>query len=363
MKRRRLVSAAAGWAVAAPAAQAAAGPPAVHAGGPIHLRLATAWPSNAAGAADMVLRFAQRVKALSGGQVQIEVLPADKSGVAPLALLDAVAKGEVDMAHATAYYWTQRSAGFNFFATVPMGMTANEHYAWLRFGGGLALWQQLAAQHGVVALPCGNTGVQMAGWFRRQLTGLESLKGLKLRFPGLGGEVLRKMGAVPVLLPAGEIKQALRDGRLDGAEWITPWPDLALGLHEVCDHYYYPGIHEPGHTLELLVHPPLWHKLGAAHQEILRTAGWLECIEMQAHFSHENAAHLAALQKLKNVQVLRLPNEVMREFRRLTPGVLREATASDALARQIHDSYTTYLRQQLRWAEMADRAYWQARYI
>jgi TRAP-type mannitol/chloroaromatic compound transport system substrate-binding protein len=331
--------------------------------GALHLRLATAWPGNAAGAADIVPRFAQRVKALSGGRLQIEVLPADKSGIAPFGLLDAVAKGEIDMAHATAYYWTRRSPGFNFFATVPMGMTANEHYAWLRFGGGLALWQQLAAQHGVVALPCGNTGVQMAGWFRNKLSGLESLKGLKLRFPGLGGEILRKMGAVPVLLPAGELKEALRDGRLDAAEWITPWPDLALGLHEVCKHYYYPGIHEPGHTLELLVNPALWQRLGPAHQEILRTAGWLECIETQAHFSHENAAHLTQLQQLKGVQVLRLPNDVMREFRRLAPGVLRDATAGNPLARRIHDSYTAYLRQQLRWAEMADRAVWQARYI
>jgi len=362
MLRRTIVTAAAGavgtMAAAADTARAAPASPGVH-----KLRLASAWPAEAAGAAHAVLRFAQRVRALSAGGIQIEVLPADRSGVPALGLMDAVAQGEVDLAHSTAYYWTQRSPGFSFFATVPMGMMANEHYGWLRFGGGLALWQKLAAEHGVMVLPCGNTGVQMGGWFRQPLQGVASLKGLKLRFPGLGGEVLRRLGAEPVLLPAKDLKAALADGRLDGAEWITPWPDVALGLHELCRYYYYPGVHEPSHTLELLINPKVWQRLGEAQREVLQAAAWLECIEMQAHFHHENAGHLDRLQQLRQVQVLRLPNELMRAFRKLAPEVVRDAVAKDAFARRIHDSYTAYLAQQLRWAEMADRAYWQARYV
>lgn len=360
MKRRSWMTAAGGWVAGAPLAAAGTTSPQRAPGRT--LRLATAWPGHAAGAADLVLRFAQRVRQLSGGSLQLEVRHADRSGISPLALLDAVARGEVEMAHSTAYYWTDRSPAFNFFATVPMGMTANEHYAWLRFGGGLALWQKLAADHGVVALPCGNTGVQMGGWFRQPLSGLASLKGLKIRFPGLGGEIFRKMGAQPVLLPVQELKAALADGRLDAVEWVTPWPDLAIGLHEVARHYYYPGIHEPGHTLELLVHPPAWQRLSESEREVLRTAGWLECIEMQAQFAHENARHLARLRRTP-VQLLRWPNELMREFRRLAPQVMQEAAARDPVSRRVHDSYTAHLREQLRWAELADRAYWQSRYI
>lgn len=345
------------------AATGLAGAPLVAHAAPLRLRLATAWPSGAVGAEHMVQRLAQRVQAMSDGELVFELLPADKSGIAPLALLDAVAKGEIDAAHSSAYYWTRRSQGFNFFATVPMGMMANEHYTWLRHGGGMALWEKLAQAHGVFPLACGNTGVQTAGWFRDKVLGLESLRGLKMRFPGLGGDILKAMGAQPVLLPAAEIKPALREGRIDAAEWISPWPDLSMGLHEIVRHCYYPGIHEPGHTLELLINPRVWAGLKPSQQEIIRCAAWLECIEAQAHFGHQNARHLDALQRVKGLQMQRLPNDVTREFRRLAPGVIRAAVEADPLARQIHDSYMLHLREQLRWAELADRAYWQARYI
>jgi TRAP-type mannitol/chloroaromatic compound transport system substrate-binding protein len=337
--------------------------PAIVRASPKRLRLATGWPAGAVGAAHIPARLVERVKTMSDGELDFELLTADKSGIAPLALLDAVAKGDVDAAHTTPYYWTRLSQGFTFFATVPMGMMANEHYTWLRYGGGMALWEKLGLAHGVVPLACGNTGVQTAGWFRDKLLSLDSLKGLKIRFPGLGGEVLKAMGAQPVLLPAAEIKPALRDGRIDAAEWISPWPDLAMGLPEIVNHCYYPGIHEPGHTLELLFHPAAWQRLKPAHQEIVRSACWLECLEAQAQFGHENARHLDTLRRYRNVQVLRLPNDITREFRRLAPNVIRAAVESDPLARQIHDSYFAHLREQLRWAEMADRAYWQARYI
>lgn len=345
------------------AAASLAGAPAVATASPTRVRLATAWPAGALGVAHMPLRLADRVRSMSGGTIDIEILPTERSGIAALSLIDAVAKGEVDAAHSTAYYWTRRSPAFNFFATVPMGMMANEHYGWLRHGGGMALWEQLAATQGVFPLACGNTGMQTAGWFRNTVQSLDSIRGLKIRFPGLGGAILEAMGARPVLLPAGEIKAALRDGRIDAAEWISPWPDLAMGLHEVAPHCYYPGVHEPGHTLELLFNPSAWSRLTGSQQEIIRAAAWLECIEAQAQFAHENAGQIDVMRRTRGVQLHRLPNDVMREFRRLAPDVIRAAVQSDALALRIHDSYMAYLHRQLRWAELADRAYWQARYI
>ena len=330
---------------------------------PTVLTMAAAWPDKLVGLSDTIKRFIRRVETLSSKQLQIKIKFAGESGISPLDMLQAVSSGKVDMSHGTPYYWTQQSAGFNFFATVPFGMNANEHYAWLRYGGGMALWTQLARKHGVVAFPCGNTGVQMAGWMRQKITSVASLKGLKLRYPGLGGEILRRLGAEPVTIAATDIVPALRSGRLDGAEWISPWNDMQLGLHEVCNYYYVPGIHEPGHTMELLINPDVWAKLSPLHQDMVQTASWLEYSEALGQFNHENARSLDVLRKLKNVEVLRLPNDVIRAFRKLAPEVIRDAVQGDELAGEIYKSYANYLQSQLRWAELADRAYWQARYI
>lgn len=328
----------------------------------ITLKLVTAWSEKLGGMVDLLARFSKRVSDLSGGTLLIKGQHQEQAGISALELMDAVASGRIDMAHSTAYYWTKRSTGFNFFATVPFGMMPHEHYAWLRFGGGLDLWHRLASKFGVEVLPCGNTGVQMGGWFRKKILGKEDLRGLKVRYPGLGGEILRQLGAQPVTIPATAIKSGLQSGALDAAEWASPWNDLDLGLQEVCNHYYFPGIHEPGHTLELLINPSVWSRLSRTHQEILRTACWLEFGEMQAQFNHENARAMPRLTGLPQLQVLRFPNDVVREFRRLAPAVIREAVAGDVLAEDISRSYRAFLLKQLRWAELADRAYWQARY-
>ena len=186
---------------------------------------------------------------------------------------------------------------------------------------------------------------------------------MKLRYPGLGGEILKALGANPVTLPGLEIVPALADGRLDGAEWVAPWLDMDLGLHKVCSYYYAPGFHEPSHTAELLFNQRVWDKLSPAHRAILETCAWGESMDMQAQFYHENARALDRLKAVKSVQVLRYPNDVVKAFRQKTPQVIRAAVDGDALAQKVHDSYYGYLRQQLRWAELSERAYWQTRYL
>lgn len=311
---------------------------------------------------DLLSRLSKRVSDLSGGTLLIKGQHQEQADVRALDLMSAVASGRIDMAHSTAYYWTQRSVAFNFFATVPFGMMAHEHYAWLRFGGGFDLWRKLAGKFGVEVLPCGNTGVQMGGWFHKKILNKEDVQGLNVRYPGLGGEIFRRLGAVPVNIPATSIKASLQSGALDAAEWASPWNDLDLGLHEVCNHYYYPGIHEPGHTLELLINPGVWSRLSRTHQEVLRAACWLEFGEMHAQFNHENARAMPRLTSLPQLQVLRFPNDVVREFRKQAPNVIRDAVTGDAMAEEILRSYRAYLQKQLRWAELSDRAYWQARY-
>lgn len=328
----------------------------------VTLSLVTAWSNKLGGMVDLLERFSKRVFDLSAGTLIIKGQHQEESDISALELMGAVASGRIDMAHSTAYYWTKKSIGFNFFATVPFGMMAHEHYAWLRFGGGLELWKGLASKFGVEVLPCGNTGVQMGGWFRKKIITKDDLKGLRVRYPGLGGEIFKRMGAQPVMTPAKAIKVALQSGELDAAEWVSPWNDLDLGLHEVCNHYYYPGIHEPGHTLELLINPGVWSKLSRTQQEVLRAASWLEFGDMQGQFNHENVRMLPHMAKLPQLQVLRFPNDVVRDFRKLAPLVIRDAVSVDAQAEAIYRSYSAYLQQQLRWAELSDRAYWQARY-
>lgn len=328
----------------------------------VSLRLVTAWSSQLTGMTQVLERFTQRVLQLTQGGLHIVFEHQDQSSFKAQDLLTDVASGKLDMAHSTAYYWTRRSPAFNFFATVPFGMLPQEHYAWLRHGGGLELWQKLAASHGVHVLPCGNTGVQMGGWFRKKIRSIADLQGAKIRYPGLGGEIFRRMGAVPTMLPASEIKSALQTGRLDAAEWVSPWGDFDLGMHQVADHYYFPGIHEPGHTLELLINPAVWAKLSSHHQQVIETAAWLEYSDMLADFNHQNSKAIQNLSRMPKLQVLRFPNDVIAEFRRLTPLVIKETLSSDAQAQAIWQSYSQYMRQQMRWAEMSDRAYWQARY-
>jgi TRAP-type mannitol/chloroaromatic compound transport system substrate-binding protein len=328
----------------------------------VSLRLVTAWSSQLTGMTQVLERFTQRVLQLTQGGLNIVFEHQDQSGFKAQDLLTDVASGKLDMAHSTAYYWTRRSPAFNFFATVPFGMLPQEHYAWLRHGGGLELWQKLAASHGVHVLPCGNTGVQMGGWFRKKIRSTADLQGAKIRYPGLGGEIFRRMGAVPTMLPASEIKSALQTGRLDAAEWVSPWGDFDLGMHQVADHYYFPGIHEPGHTLELLINPAVWAKLSSHHQQVIETAAWLEFSDMLADFNHQNSKAIQNLSRMPKLQILRFPNDVIAEFRRLTPLVIKETLGSDAQAQAIWHSYSQYMRQQMRWAEMSDRAYWQARY-
>ena len=328
----------------------------------VTLRLVTAWSSQLTGMTQVLDRFTQRVFDLSQGGLQIRYEHQDQAGLKAQDLLNEVASGKLDMAHSTAYYWTKRSPGFNFFATVPFGMLPQEHYAWLRHGGGLELWQKLASQHGVHALPCGNTGVQMGGWFRRKLRSKADLQGAKIRYPGLGGEIFRRMGAIPTMLPASEIKGALQSGRLDAAEWVAPWGDFDLGMNQAANHYYFPGIHEPGHTLELLINPAVWSRLSLNHQQIIEASAWLEYSDMLADFNYQNAKAIHNLSRMPNLQVLRFPNDIIAEFRRLTPIVIKETIESDFMAQSIWQSYSNFMRQQMRWAEMSDRAYWQARY-
>ena len=239
-RRRALKSAAIG-------SSAVLAAPAVARAEEIQWRMATSWPRNLPGPGVTAQRLADRIAALSGGRLQIKLYAAGEL-VPALEVLDGVASGAAHIGHTAAVFWTGKMPAAPFFLAIPFGMTPHEHVAWIEHGGGQALWDELYADFGVKPFMAGNTGMSMGGWFRRELTGLDDLQGLKFRMPGLGGQMYAPFGIVQVSLPPGETQPALQTGLIDAAEFAGPSSDLALGFYKVTPYYYGPGIHEPNGT-------------------------------------------------------------------------------------------------------------------
>jgi TRAP-type mannitol/chloroaromatic compound transport system substrate-binding protein len=214
------------------------------------LKMVTDWPEDMPGLQTSAVRFAQAIDSATGGRIKIEVFPAGAL-VRPFETFDAVSGGVADMYHSFEGYFERKSQALQFFGAIPFGFTADELFAWVQYGGGQELWDALCAQFNVKSLLCTSTGCQMGGWFVREVNSPESYKGLCYRMGGPGAEVLRRMGAIVVTLPGGEIMSALQSGAIDASEWIGPWLDMAIGLHKAAGFYYYPAFHEPGSGFSL----------------------------------------------------------------------------------------------------------------
>jgi TRAP-type mannitol/chloroaromatic compound transport system substrate-binding protein len=351
MKRRDLL---AGAATAAGAAVTFAAPSIAQ--GVRELKLATDWPKDYPGLGMGAVRLANKITTMTEGRLRVTVYPAG-SLVKAFETYDAVSAGVADMYHSIDYYFEKKSASLNFFAAVPYGLTANEISAWINFGGGQALWDEVGAQFGIKPLMCGNTGVQMGGWFNKKITGPEAYKGLRYRMPGLGGEVLRRMGAIVVTTPGGEIVGALKSGAIDASEWVGPWLDLALGLDKAASYYYYPGFHEPGSGISLGINRKLWESLPAVDRQIIEVAAMSEVATMLAEFNAENAKWLQVLRGNNAVHLERFDNKLIKTFGRLSKEVLADAAAKDPLTRKVYDSYMAFLKTVMDWEDVAERGY------
>jgi TRAP-type mannitol/chloroaromatic compound transport system substrate-binding protein len=317
------------------------------------LRMLMVWPKNFPGMGTSAERLAQRVEQMSEGSLRINVYGAGEI-VAAFEALDAVVSGAGDMTHCTSYYWFGKDPAFVYFAVVPFGLTADEHFTWLKFGGGQELWDELGAAHGVKPLAVFNSGPQMGGWFREEITSLADLQGKKVRFPGLGGQMLAEVGAVPTNIPGGELFSALQSGAIDGLEWVAPWNDLAFGFQRVAKHYYYPGFHEMGHAGSSYVNLDVWNDLSDTHKVILQNAAEAEYITSLAEF---NARNLAALQTLVNehgVILHRWPDDVLAKMQEIAPSVIAASAAKSPMATKVHDSWVAFRDQQRAWGAIGE---------
>ncbi|SMF44120.1 TRAP-type mannitol/chloroaromatic compound transport system, substrate-binding protein [Tistlia consotensis] len=318
------------------------------------LKMVTAWPKNAPGVGVNAERFAEKLRVLSGGRLDVKVFAAGEL-VPPFEAFDAVASGTADMAHATPYYWVGKSPALNWFTGVPFGMTAVEAYAWLRFGGGQALWDEVYDGFGIKPYYAGSSGTQAGGWFNRKIETVEDFKGLKFRIAGLGGEVMRRLGAATVMMPPGEITQALAAGTVDGADWVGPWNDLAFGLYRFAKYYYMPGFHEPGPGLEVIVNKKVLAGLPDDLKAMIAVAADATAIETLGDFTYHNVVSLKVLTDEHGVQVLTFPDPVVKRLKEVSDQVLKELATHDRLTLKVAESYGDFLTQATAYAPLAEQ--------
>ena len=322
----------------------------------VEWKLVTTWPKNLPALGTAPEKLAELVAAMSAGRFQIKVYAAGEL-VPALEVFDAVSQGNAEMGHGAAYYWRGKVPMAAFFTTVPFGMTAQEMNGWLRYGGGLELWRELYAPFGLVPLPAGNSGVQMAGWFNKEINSLADLQGLKMRIPGLGAEVVNRLGATAVNLPGGEIMPALQSGVIDATEWVGPWNDLAFGFHKVAKFYYGPGFHEPSSALETIVGKEKFEALPSGMQAAVENACMAENGYMLSEFTAANGAAQTVLTERHGVRIGSFPDDVMRAAFAVAEDVLAETAAEGELARRIYDSWTAFRREALARGPYAEQGY------
>ena len=304
-------------------------------------RLVTSWPKNYPGLGMAPERIADLVEEMSDGQMKITVYGAEEQ-VPAFGVFDAVSSGSHQMGHSGGYFWKGKVPAAQFFTSVPFGLTADEINAWVNRGGGLELWREIYAPFNIYPIPAGNTGTQMFGWFNKEINSLEDIKGLKMRIPGIGGEVLKEAGGIPVTLPGGELFTALQTGVIDATEWVGPYNDLTFGFHQAAKYYYYPGWHEPGPMLELLINMDAWNSLPKHLQVIIETASKAVNQDMLDEYLAKNNQALTELVEVHGVELRRLPDDVIEEFREISNSILDDLAKEDETISKVYRSYLDF---------------------
>ncbi len=320
-------------------------------------RMVTSWPPGFPILQTGAERFAKRVQEMSGGRLSIHVFAGGEL-VPPLGVFDAVSQGSVECGHSAAYYWAGKCTAAQWFTSVPFGLDAQGMNTWMYYGGGLKLWEDVYARFGLVPRPAGNTGVQMGGWFNREIKSMADFKGLKMRMPGLGGKVISKAGGVVVLLPGGEIYTSLERGVIDATEWVGPAHDMRMGFHRVAKYYYTPGWHEPGSTLELMFNKKAYDALPEDLKVIVDAAAAELNVQMLSEFEAGNARALEKLKSDGKIKILSFPPEVLAELRKLAAETIKEVAAGDPLAAKVNNEFQTFKKQLSGWSRISEKEYY-----
>jgi len=357
MKRRDLIVGAGALAVSA-CAQSDNNEKACAGGETYNWKMVTTWPQNFPGLGTHAQHLAEHIETASNGRIKIRLFASGEL-VPPFEVFGAVSQGMAEMGHGSAYYWKGKTEAAQFFTALPFGLSAPEQNGWLYYGGGLELYRELYAAFNLVPFPAGNSGAQMGGWFNKKIESLDDLQGLKMRIPGMGGEVLAKAGGTPVATPGSEIFTALQTGAIDATEWVGPYNDMAMGLHQAARYYYYPGWQEPGPTLEAIVNKPAFDSLPQDLQKIVELACSAVNDQMLAEYIARNGESLEQLLKLEargQIEIRSFPDDVLRELRRLSEEVIQDLVKRDPAAEKIYASFDTYRKRTAKWTAISERA-------
>ena len=265
------------------------------------------------------------------------------------------------MGHGASYYWTGKAEETVFFTGVPFGLNAQEINGWLHYGGGLELWRELYEPFNLVPFAGGNTGVQMAGWFNREINSMEDIKGLKMRIPGLGGEVITRAGGTSVTMPGNELYTSMQTGVIDATEWVGPYNDLALGFHQVAKYYYYPGWHEPGSMLEFIVNSDAFETLPYDLKAIVEVATRAVNQDMLDEYLAKNNQALTELIEVHGVELRRLPDDVIEEFRDISNKILDDLAKEDETIAKVYESYLNFKKNVSAYHEISEDAFVESR--
>jgi len=320
-------------------------------------KMVTTWPPNFPVLGEGCNLFADWVREMSGGRLDIKVYGGGEF-VPSLEAFEAVSNGAADIGHGAAYYWAGKAPAAQFFASVPFGMNAQQHNAWILCGGGMELWKELYGQFNLIPMLAGNTGVQMGGWFKKEINTIEDFQGLKMRMPGLGGKVLNKAGGAPVLIAGGEIYTSLERGVIDATEWIGPYHDYKMGFHEIAKYYYSPGWHEAGTALECFINKDRYEELPSDLQAILQTASLRLNMWMLSEFEAKNTIYLKKIQATGKVEIRKFSDEVLQELRGHAEDILQELADSDPFAKRTYASFQSFKRQATEWSELTEKVFY-----
>jgi TRAP-type mannitol/chloroaromatic compound transport system substrate-binding protein len=340
-------------------AGALAVPAAAHAQQTYRWRMTTTWPAGlpfyqvGPGSA---AAFAERCDKMSNGRIKIQVFAAGEL-LPAFEGFDAVSNGTVELNHGVSYFWSGKTFAAQYFATVPFGMSYLGHYAWLNFGGGNQLWEETYRPLNVVPFAAGCSGVQMTGWFKKEIRGLADLKGVKMRIPGLAGRIYASLGVEVRQLPGGEIFPALERGVIDAAEFVGPFLDARLGLQNAAKNYYASGWHEPSTVSEIVIQRKIWDSLPADLKEIVRAAADATNQEGLYLLEARNADALDTLVAKDKVNVRSLPADVIKALRTVTGDVLNDAAKKDAQTRKVHESFFAFKRKHDKWSEISEESF------
>ncbi|AQU84404.1 MULTISPECIES: TRAP transporter substrate-binding protein [unclassified Halomonas] len=322
--------------------------------------MVTSWPKNFPALGTGANDFARRVEQLSNGRMRIRVHGAGEL-VPAMEVFDAVAAGTAEMGHSASYYWRGKVAASQFFTAVPFGMNTTEMNAWLYHGGGQELWDEIYASHNLKPFPVGNTGAQMAGWFKKEINSLADMQGLRLRLPGLAGEAMNGIGVTTVNMPGSEIFTSLQTGVLDAADWVGPYNDMAFGLHQVADYYYTSVWNEPTAVLEGTINLDAWNALPEDLQDVIREAARASNLAMISEFAYRNAQALETLVDEHGVQLRTFPEDVMEALYQSSQEVIQRQVDGDEASQRVWESYAAFQQVLRPFSDVGEYAYLKSR--